>query len=315
MHAKPGSQPLSSRLRLLDFDDLFLLEHLLTGQTIAATAKRLGLTQPAITQRVRKIERVFGEAILQKVGRHVKLTLAGRAVCTKAASALAIMGEEEFEEKSASTTLTLGVEASWPRQWLTPVLTALRLEEPEVSCNLFMYQSQADQPSTLIQSGTVDAALVVHAPDANDLVNDSFSAIHLTEIDYVAVASPGVALTIDSLASLSQQTLLDLDRFLPLFGHVSPEYRPLLRFRNKWLLGSFTAIKEAAVSGHGVAFLPRALVASAVASNQLKLVVPEILLQSDALSLVHSRLLPESTRLAVAALRTGLQQALRPKTF
>src|SRR4051812_26715024 len=95
--AGTGDRSAISRLRLLDFDDLFLLGHLLEGATIAATAKQLGLTQPAIPQRVRKIERVFAEAILQKAGRHVRLTKEGRAICIKAADALALMREVTTE--------------------------------------------------------------------------------------------------------------------------------------------------------------------------------------------------------------------------
>jgi DNA-binding transcriptional LysR family regulator len=92
--ASGNSPERGANIRLLDFDDLLVLKSLLAGETVAATAKGLGLTQPAITQRVRKMERVFGTALLRKSGRHVKLTPFGAQLCTKAAEALSVMMRE-----------------------------------------------------------------------------------------------------------------------------------------------------------------------------------------------------------------------------
>jgi DNA-binding transcriptional LysR family regulator len=43
-------------LRRLDFDDLQLLHLLLEGQTLAASAKQLNVSQSAVSQRLRKLE-------------------------------------------------------------------------------------------------------------------------------------------------------------------------------------------------------------------------------------------------------------------
>src|SRR5690606_17953602 len=111
---KKKEKSAGSRLRLLDFDDLFLLGHLLDGETVAATARHLGLTQPAITQRIRKIERVFGQPILQKAGRHVKLTPHGFEVCNRAADALALMrGPGLSAESSVVQVAALPYLADW----------------------------------------------------------------------------------------------------------------------------------------------------------------------------------------------------------
>jgi predicted transcriptional regulator len=78
-------------IRHLDMDDLILLGNLLHGDTLAASARKLGVTQPAITQRIRKIEGVFGDNLLVKSGRSLKLTNKGRAVCIKASEAMKLM--------------------------------------------------------------------------------------------------------------------------------------------------------------------------------------------------------------------------------
>jgi DNA-binding transcriptional LysR family regulator len=65
---------MQSRLRLLDLDSLYILQHLLAGGTVGSAAKMLGITQPAVSQRVRTMEHVFGGDILHRLGRTSYLT-------------------------------------------------------------------------------------------------------------------------------------------------------------------------------------------------------------------------------------------------
>lgn len=67
------------RLRLLDVDDLIVLSRLLTGDDVTKTARFLGLTQPAISQRIRKMEGVFEVTLVERLGRKKILTEFGRA--------------------------------------------------------------------------------------------------------------------------------------------------------------------------------------------------------------------------------------------
>ena len=85
-----GFQDLN-RFRSLDFDDLLLLKHLLEGESLTSIARNLCVTQPAISQRMRKLEWIYGIEILERFGRSVRLTGTGRAICTRAAAALSQM--------------------------------------------------------------------------------------------------------------------------------------------------------------------------------------------------------------------------------
>ncbi|TPE54551.1 LysR family transcriptional regulator [Maribrevibacterium harenarium] len=59
-------------------------QHLITFKTLVETgsftqtAKRLGLTQPAVSQHIQKLERGLGEALLIRHGRTTELTEAGK---------------------------------------------------------------------------------------------------------------------------------------------------------------------------------------------------------------------------------------------
>ncbi len=84
-----------SRLRRLDVDDLRILRILLHGGNLCDAAKANCVTQPAVTQRLRKMEWVFDESKIVKLGgRTLTLTDYGVRVAVMCSAALRIL--EDF---------------------------------------------------------------------------------------------------------------------------------------------------------------------------------------------------------------------------
>lgn len=79
------------RLRMLDIDDLILLQHLLKGGRPSTGAALLGLTPPAVSHRLRKIEEVFEIKLFERKGSRLNLNREGRALSEKADRALLMM--------------------------------------------------------------------------------------------------------------------------------------------------------------------------------------------------------------------------------
>ena len=75
-------------LRQLDVDDLYLLFLLGSGLRLVDASSKLGLTQPAITQRIRKIETAIGCSIIDRSVRGTKLTERGFDICKVAGEVL-----------------------------------------------------------------------------------------------------------------------------------------------------------------------------------------------------------------------------------
>ena len=73
----------SSTLRHLDVDDFYLLKLLGQGLRLTDAAKALSLSQPAITQRIYKIENALSTQILDRTSRTTLLTEKGIAMCQK----------------------------------------------------------------------------------------------------------------------------------------------------------------------------------------------------------------------------------------
>lgn len=79
------------KLRMLDMDDLILLQHLLNGGRPSTGAQLLGLTPPAVSHRLRKIEGVFETKLFERVGSRLNLNSAGKELSEKADRALSLM--------------------------------------------------------------------------------------------------------------------------------------------------------------------------------------------------------------------------------
>lgn len=290
-----------NKLRLLGFDDLFLLRLLLDGDTITATAARLGLTQPAVTQRLRKIERIFALALTQKVGRRVRLTDPGRALANRAAAALALMGEAA--EGPGATTLTLGTRPEVGRSWLWPALAELRPARPNLVVHL--HCGSGDEILRMLGTGNLDAVLT----SAPHMVK-GFGALELAEEHYVLAAAPALARRIRRIEDLRDHVLVEHDRSFPFLRYLAAEDRARLKYKDVWFLGSSVTMTEALVAGLGVGIVPLYLARPWIQKKRLRKVLPGIPIASDRFRLVYrlDRGLDEPMAGLAAALRaTGLR--------
>ena len=196
-----------NQLRHLNFDDLLLLKLLLEGLSLTAIAKRLSLTQPAVTQKVRKMEDIFGTIFLKKSGRGLSLTEEGKAICTRAAGAVAIL--DDLSNGSPETSLTIGTRPEIGRSWLIEGVTKLRQADPMTTYHLHF--GSGEEVLALLGIGKIDAVLT-SAP----LTVKGYESIELVEETYVMVASPKVAKSIKTFDDLKHYTLIEHDRLLSL---------------------------------------------------------------------------------------------------
>lgn len=87
----------SSTEALLDLRKLRLLRELADRGTIAAVAEALAYTPSAVSQQLSALEREAGLPLLEKVGRRLRLTDAGRALAEHATALLACAEQAEAE--------------------------------------------------------------------------------------------------------------------------------------------------------------------------------------------------------------------------
>lgn len=78
-------------LRKLDIDDFIIMLLVMQGFNLSKTANLLCITQPAISQRIKKIEEIFGFKVLDKTYRNGKLTIEGEDLAYSFASAFEML--------------------------------------------------------------------------------------------------------------------------------------------------------------------------------------------------------------------------------
>lgn len=79
------------KLRGLDIDDLIVLIMIDDCISVTEIAKKLYLTQPAVSQRLAKIRNLTGVCVAMKIGRGMMVTSQGKMLCLAAKEALLIL--------------------------------------------------------------------------------------------------------------------------------------------------------------------------------------------------------------------------------
>ncbi|MGW6424927.1 LysR family transcriptional regulator [Nocardia sp. NPDC055053] len=163
LHPTSIDDPTAHQLRLL----LTLAEELHFGRT----ARRLYLTQPALSQQIRSLEERLGIALFDRSSRRVELTAAGRAVLPAARSVVDAADElRNIARRMAagSERLRLGVCESFAAlQSTRSVIAALTELHPGLGPDVRVLDRFSDQLVAL-RSGEIDAAFT-HFPVPDDL--------------------------------------------------------------------------------------------------------------------------------------------------
>ncbi len=163
--------------------------------SFTAAAASLGYSQPAISQMVRRLEQRTGTALVERVGRSVRLTEAGEVLARHAVAVLSALDAAE-EEISAIAGLRSGrvrlmAFPSASAVIVPGALAALQAEYPGINVTF----SEGEPPGALaaLRSGDCDIALVF-AYDGTGLPrgDDGLETLHAIELltDPVRVALP-----------------------------------------------------------------------------------------------------------------------------
>lgn len=130
--------------------------------SMAAAARELGWTQPAVSQQMVELERQVGAQILHRTSRGVSLTTAGQAL-VRHADAIASHLSAAVEEASvpgpqAAPRLTIAAYPSAGKTLVMPALAALARHRPELAVSLVV--AEPAEATELLRSGAADVSIV-----------------------------------------------------------------------------------------------------------------------------------------------------------
>ena len=154
---------------MLDVRRLRLLRELAARRTVTAVAEALSYTPSAVSQQLAALERDAGVRLIERVGRGVQLTEAGRRLVVHADAVIARLEAAEADLARAAGDVSGRVRiASFQtaaHALVIPALGPLEERHPELQCELV--QAEAESALPALRLGDVDIVLAEeydHAP-------------------------------------------------------------------------------------------------------------------------------------------------------
>ncbi|HZV48417.1 MAG TPA: LysR family transcriptional regulator [Candidatus Dormibacteraeota bacterium] len=253
----------------------FTLEQLRTflavaeHQSITRAADGLGLTRGAVTQQVQLLERSLGVRLLERTGRSLRLSSAGRTVATACrAAARSIEAVTEAARLAATGevgSVHIGASQTVAGSYLSGPLAAFTARRPKV--HLQVEVGSTGRIGEEVELGILDVGCV-EAP----LPAGSVLSLEIARDEVVMVARPDHPLArggrIDP-GELTGHRLLAREPGSAIDAVARQMLGPWFELIPRLELGALDAVRSAAVAGIGFAIPPRVAVADELADGRL----------------------------------------------
>lgn len=235
------------------------LKHLVAFEAAARrcsftlAAEELGVSQPAVSQAVRSLERTLGFALFDREHRSIRLTPAGEKLQSDVQDSFAriLQGVRQLKQQHGGRHVTLSVSAAFANYWMVPRLQNFREAHPDVDLRV----QQTERDLDLAQEGI---SLAIwrgdgrwNGYDSHPIAREAITAV--ASDAWVACNAP--VETLDDLAQAQRITLEEPFRF-------GPSWRDFFRAHGRDIpdratglrLNDYSLVLQAALAGEGVAF-------------------------------------------------------------
>ena len=293
-------------MRGLNFDQLRTLLEVVEHGSFSAAARRLNLTQPAVSLQIRELERRFGVRLIERLGKQAHATVPGRELveaaqrilreCNHADAAMRRFREGWTGRVHVGMTLTAMIYR------LPPILRRVRLDHPGI--DLVVTNAPTQNTVENIIQNRIDLGLVNLPVEKRQL-----KVTPLCPEVLVAIFPVGTRGVPDEITPgyVAQQNLLvehaSSSAHSLVLGWLSGQAPPP---RAPAALGTVEALKSAVASNLGMAIVPEVSVAMHVADFIVRPLRPTL---SRMLALIEHRNKPNEPALEIV--RNALL-ALRP---
>lgn len=244
-------------MRAPNLDQLRTFSALVTAGTFSAAARRLNLTQPAVSRQIRELEKRFSVRLVERAGRRVRPTRAGEQLLEQmqrieaaVSDAMAIMVPYQSD---AVGRVVIGTGATACIYLLPAILHGLRRRFPALQ--ILVHTGNTPDIVRLVEDNVIDVGLVTGPVHGRSLSTTGWG-----DDEQVAVF-PKSGLTVPknvTAAALSEMPLVlyepggNTRRMVDdWFRRAGVDARPVME------LGSVEAIKELIAAGLGCGVLPR----------------------------------------------------------
>jgi len=244
-------------MRAPNLDQLRTFSALLATGTFSAAARRLNLTQPAVSRQIRELEKRFSVRLVERAGRRVRPTRAGEQLLEQmqrieaaVSDAMAIMVPYQDD---AVGRVVIGTGATACIYLLPSILHGLRKRYPAMQ--ILVHTGNTPDIVRLVEDNVIDVGLVTGPVHGRSL------SITVWGDDEQVAVFPKSGMSIPSSVTPAALSELPLVLYEPggntrrlvddWFRRGDTEARPVME------LGSVEAMKELVAAGLGCGILPR----------------------------------------------------------
>ncbi|ANE47495.1 LysR family transcriptional regulator [Paenibacillus swuensis] len=239
-------------------------------QSFTRAAESLGYAQSSVTAQIQKLEKEYGTPLFDRIGRKMKLTLAGTELLKYADHILTLLSESKdviSQSSYGGGVVTIATIESLAAFYLPPMLQAFGQHYPQVKIGL-----HPGVESTIIESvldGRNDIGIILDQPytdpDLHTVILRQEELVLIAKADHPFVSFPPI-------------TIQDLEHETFIVTELGCTYRSLLEktfrkegvhFRSSFELSSLEAIKQCVSYGLGIALVPRIAVEAETAEGKL----------------------------------------------
>lgn len=202
---------------VLDSKRLFYFFHVARLGSLTTAEAVLDVAQSAISRQIQQLEAEVGEQLLQRTGRGVTLTEAGKLLFRQAETILQEMAStmemiDQIKRRPNGGQVTIASPPTFSNLYMPEVVKRFVEAFPDV--RLVAYEGSTGQVYDLLASGQVDLAIVLHAATSQKLALQKLSTEPL-----LLIVSPRHPLA--GAASVDRAALGGLDVVLPVGSHGS----------------------------------------------------------------------------------------------
>lgn len=274
----------------MHIENFKIFSDLVESQSFSRAAKLNGVTQSAVSQQLRSMERHFNVLIVDRSQKQFRLTQEGQKLYDSAKDILhryeKLVSELQEMRKVISGTIHLSTIYSIGLHELPPYITTFLQEYPSVNVRVEYRRSNLVYEDIL--QNAVDLGLVAYPTKARQL-----EVIPFQEDKLVLVASPKHPLAGRKsvhVDDLQDEKLIGFDRDIPtrkatdqIFRDAKIDIEPVMEFDN------IETVKRAVEINAGLAIVPAATVSQEVKQGLLVTIPFEGIEFSRPLALIHRK--------------------------
>ena len=205
--ARPGARPGPRTLAGLSLRDLEYAQAVAALRHFGRAAERCGVSQPALSEQIRKLEAILGAPLFERTKRRVTPTPTGTALLAQIERVLTearqLLSLSQDPQDGVSGELSLGAIETLGPYYLPGLLRLLRTERPDLSLRLT--EGRTARLLDRLLDGTLDLALLALPEPRPGLIT-----LPLFFEPFLLATPPGHALANLRILSLDQLPADDL---------------------------------------------------------------------------------------------------------